>query len=372
MNILLAPDKFKGSLSALEVCRAIEESLIKRYPDVVITTAPMADGGEGSHEILNSVYKASTISIRVKGPLLNPVNSTYSISSDGKTAIIEMAKASGLQLVDPESRNPMNTSTYGTGELICDALDRGVETIILGIGGSATNDAGMGMAAALGFQLFDSDGKPITPIGKHLIDLHRIESDKIHPRLKEVDFITLCDVNNPLHGEDGAAFIYAPQKGASRSDIVILDAGLQHFQKIAEAHFKTAVDFPGAGAAGGLGAGAKIYLGATIRRGIDFIAEVTGLNQKIIMADLVITGEGKLDRQSLSGKVVLEVSRLAQNAGKPVTVICGRCELKMDDLKSLGIRQIITLTNDETSVDEAVLHGYELIKKRMDENFVVA
>lgn len=370
MKVLIAPDKFKGSLSAFEVCHAIKEGLLQKYPDINITAIPMADGGEGTFEVLNSVYNTSTISVKVMDPLLNPIMATYGISSDGQTAIIEMAKASGLQLIAPSQRNPLFTSSYGTGELIRDALDRGVYSIVIGIGGSATNDAGIGMATALGYNFFDVDQQLINPIGKHLRNIDVITTDKVHPRLTEVDFITLCDVINPLYGPDGAAFVYGPQKGATDEEIKLLDEGLRIFEQKAKKYFNMVANFPGAGAAGGLGAGTKAFLRASIKRGVDFIVDATGLNQEVRTADIVITGEGKLDHQTLCGKVVKEISRLAQAMQKPVVAVCGQCELTSAELREIGIIQVVSLTDAQTFQEQAMRDAYSLLKNRIRDEFV--
>ena len=370
LKVLIAPDKFKGSLSAAAVCSAVTEAILKRKKDTLITSVPLADGGEGTQELLTGFYKASSMTLSVNGPLFSPVTASYSISSDGTTAIIEMAMASGLQLLDQKDRNPLYTTTYGTGELISDALNRGVDKIILGIGGSATNDAGIGMAAALGFQFLDAAGEILKPIGKNLVRLHSIKSDFLHPRLNKVKFITLCDVDNPLHGPEGAAFIYGPQKGAAKHDIQLLDDGLRHFENIIQTSFNAKVNFPGAGAAGGLGAGSSFFLNATLLKGIDYIIKITRLEEKIMAADLIITGEGKLDNQSLAGKVVVEVSRLANSFGKPVVAICGKCELTSEALKKTGIRQIISLVDDNTPPEKAIQDAYNLICQRIDTQLV--
>ena len=369
VNVLIAPDKFKGSLSAREVCDAIEEGLKKM--NCHVTSIPLADGGEGTCELLTNLSQGSKIELTVQGPLFDSLKADYGISKDGTTAFIEMARASGLQLLVPEKRNPMRTTTYGTGELIRDALDRGVQKIILGIGGSATNDAGIGMAAALGFGFFHSSGSVLMPTGENLLHLHTIKPDNKHERLEKTSFITLCDVSNPLFGPQGAAFVYGPQKGADSKAVTLLDTGLRNFSEVVQKTFGIIADFPGAGAAGGLGAGTKIFLSASIKKGMDYIIETTDLKEKVKKADLVITGEGKLDQQTLSGKVIMEVSRIAAHFGKPVAVICGKSELASEDAKRLGISQVISLINDSTSSEQAMDNAFALIKKRISENLVI-
>ncbi len=368
VKILVAPDKFKGSLTAQEACDIISNVLLEKYPDASITTVPLADGGEGTSEVLNTFFECRPVSVTVQDPLCEPVEATYGFSADKNMAIIEMASASGLQLLPGDRRNPMYTTTFGTGQLIADALNRGVQKIILGIGGSATNDAGMGMAAALGYLLLDEKGKQLKPTGENLVRLSDISVNSLHPRLEETKFITLCDVDNPLHGPEGAAFVYAPQKGASKNEVVLLDDGLKNFERVIRKSLNKAANFKGAGAAGGLGAGTKIFLNADIRKGIDFIINTTALENKIAEADIVITGEGKLDAQSLSGKVVIEVSRMASHFKKPVIVLCGRCELSHETLLAEGISQCITLADDRTPAEDTMQRAGYFLRKRILED----
>jgi glycerate kinase len=369
VSILIAPDKFKGSLTAKEVCEIVRDALLKRNSALKITTLPLADGGEGTLELVTEIRGGKIISKEVKDPLFAPILANYGISEDGNTAFIEMAKASGLQLLFPEKRNPLKTSTYGTGELVRDALDRGVKKIILGIGGSATNDAGLGMAAALGFQLRDSSGHALKPTGENLIHLRSIETDNVHPRLKDIECTALCDVNNPLHGQAGAAYVYALQKGARQEDLTLLDQGLRNFETVVKRTFNVSPSFPGAGAAGGLGAGAKVFLNARLQTGIEYVIQATGLEQKIKNADIVITGEGRLDLQSLSGKVVMAISKIAQHYNKPAIAICGKSDLTTDTTKKSGITKVLALTDGTTTSEEAMLHARSLLEKLVSSNY---
>jgi glycerate kinase len=369
VNILLAPDKFKGSLTAREVCEITKNALLRKDPSLTITTLPLADGGEGTLELLTLASCGKIISARVSDPLFSPIMADYGISVDGTTAFIEMAKASGLQLLAAEKRNPLTTTTYGTGELIRDALDRGAKKIILGIGGSATNDAGLGMAAALGYKFLDSSGEMLKPIGKNLIHLHAINTDHIDPRLKSTTCITLCDVTNPLYGPEGAAYVYAPQKGAVGQDLELLDEGLRIFEAVVKRTFNQSVNFQGAGAAGGLGAGAKVFLNATLQKGMDYVIAATDLQEKIKHSDIVITGEGRLDLQSLSGKVVLSVSEIARLHHKPVVVICGKSDLSQEAVKKAGLTRVLTLTQDGTPSDEAMQHAARLLETMIVKNY---
>lgn len=361
MTILIAPDKFKGSLHAKEVCQAVTKGLLQIDSKAVIESVPLADGGEGTCQLLTEWYKGTEIHLTVHGPLFTPVSAYYGISEKGDTAFIEMAVASGLTLLKPEERNPLLTTTFGTGEMIADALKRQVKRIILGLGGSATNDAGIGMAAALGYRFCDAEGEELKPTGENLIHIHHIETKGVNPLLRQVQVVALCDVTNPLFGPEGAAQVYGGQKGGTAQDLVLLDAGLRNFRRVVHRYLKSSVDFPGAGAAGGLGAGAKVFLSASMEKGIAHIIQTTDLAQKILNADLIITGEGKVDDQTFSGKVVSEVLRLARKAGKPVVVICGKSDVSETDILQHGITKLITLVDDDTSSQSAMEHASRLI-----------
>lgn len=364
MKILIAPDKFKGSLTAKEVCDAITLGLLQTNPDLTITSIPMADGGEGTCELLTHYFKGDIISAEVTGPDFEKIKAEYGISKDGSTAFIEMAKASGLQLLKPENRNPLFTTTLGTGELIKDALDRGVKKILMGIGGSATNDAGMGMAHALGFEFYDSKRELLKPIGENLVQLKSIETAHAHPRLKEVEFMALCDVDNPLFGIHGAAYTYGPQKGANEKAVKHLDDGLRNFEAIAQKTFKTSANFPGAGAGGGLPGGAKVFFNIAVHRGMDYIIKATDLEEKIQHADLIITGEGKIDQQTLAGKVVMEIGRLGLKYNKQVVAVTGKCELRSLELQKIGITTTLSLMDYQVSEHEAITNAFRLIQEK--------
>jgi glycerate kinase len=368
VNILICPDKFKGSLKATEVCDAVAEGILANHPDAVIHAVPLADGGEGTCSLLTEWYKGNHIALEVHGPLFSPVTAHYGISADGNTAFIEMAEASGLTLLKAEERNPLLTTTVGTGELIADALRRGVKEIILGIGGSATNDAGIGMASALGYEFFDAGGEVLSPTGENLIHLHHVNTSKVDPSLKHVKVTALCDVTNPLYGPEGAAFVYGPQKGADRPALEMLDAGLRNFRRVVHKQLAGSVDFPGAGAAGGLGAGARIFLNAIVEKGINYIMRSTDLPARINDADVVITGEGKIDGQTFSGKVVSEVLRHAAKAGKPVIAVCGICDVSAEVIRSQGLDRVIALVDEkQTSRESAIENAASFIAQRIRE-----
>ena len=364
VTILLAPDKFKGSLTAEQVCLALETGLRSLLPSLKIISHPLADGGEGTCALLTNTSGGSFVSTQVLDPLFRKIESGYGISPDGKTAFIEMSKASGLYLLDPNERNPMKTTTWGTGQLIKHAMDHGASHIVLGLGGSATNDAGIGMAGALGYSFLSVGNEKLKPIGENLIHLASIDSHAIHPLLAKTSFTVLCDVEHHLFGPEGAAHVFGPQKGASVAEVENLDSGLRQFKRIVAPYFIHEVDFPGAGAAGGLGAGASVFLNATLLGGFEFMAEFTHLEDRIKQADLVVTGEGKMDEQTLSGKVVKGVAALAAQHGKPCIAFAGKCELTSEEIQRMNIQEVITISNDEIDDKEAMTHAFSLLKQR--------
>jgi glycerate 2-kinase len=369
VKILIAPDKFKGSLTALQVCEAVQQALLKLNPELTIQSIPLADGGEGTAELLTNHTKGKWVICEVHDPLFRKINAGYGISGDGSVAFIEMASASGLQLLKSEDRNPLKTSTFGTGELIADAINRGVKKIMLAIGGSATNDAGIGMAAALGFAFCDKHGDELQPIGESLEHIFSIDATNRLPKLQHIEFTVLCDVDNPLYGSNGAVFVFARQKGANEQDVIALDKGLQHFARIVRTQLNISTEFAGAGAAGGMGAGAKVFLNATQQRGIDYIIEALQVKPAIQNADLVITGEGKMDLQTLSGKVVAGVTSIATGLNKPVLAIVGRNELSEVQFKQAGINEVISLVDENTSDETAMKQTEHLIERRIVEQF---
>lgn len=358
MKILIAPDKFKGSLTASQACDAIEDALLKKYPDAHITKLPLADGGEGTVGILTKFFKGKTVKVKVHGPLFEDIEAEYG-TDNNNTAFVEMAKASGLQLVDKEKRDPLETTTLGTGELIKHATDHGCTKIVLGIGGSATNDAGIGMASALGFRFY-SGTELLSPIGKNLVRIDRIEVPKT-----KIDVTALCDVNNPLYGSNGAAYVYGPQKGATPSAVEALDRGLVNFEEVARKTFGKSADFPGAGAGGGIAGGASVFFNLTVRPGIAFLMETLGVYRQIEAADLIITGEGKIDRQTLAGKVVGSVARHASASGKKVIAVCGVCELRKNEMEKIGISEVVSLVDVFTDSEEAVRDARRLIIEKL-------
>lgn len=365
MTILLAPDKFKGSLSAQQVCDAIMEGINDVNREATIVCLPLADGGEGTCELLTTYSGGTMIAVKVRDPLFREIDSAYGISADGTTAFLEMAKASGLQLLKKTERDPSLTSTVGTGDLIRHALDKGVTKIIMGIGGSATNDGGIGMAEALGLTFYSSRNEKLKPIGGNLKHIDRIDATQLHRRLRDVDITIFCDVDNPLHGRNGAAYVFSPQKGADEKMVEDLDQGLAHYQTVVERTFSKQINFPGAGAGGGLPSMIKAITNVTVRPGMKFIRDFISLEDHIRSADLIITGEGKIDEQTLSGKVVRGVADLAAKHNKAVIAIAGRNDLDETRLKELNLLRLITLVDNGTSEEEAMTNAFQLVSRNV-------
>ncbi|MEK3854432.1 glycerate kinase [Cytobacillus sp. FSL H8-0458] len=324
MKIVIAPDSFKESLSALDAANAIERGFKSIFPDAQYKKMPMADGGEGTVQSVVDATGGSIIERSVTGPLGDPVQAFFGLMGDGKTAVIEMAAASGLHLVPPEKRNPLVTSTRGTGELIAAAMDTGVQHIIIGIGGSSTNDAGAGMIQALGGKLLDKTGREIGPGGGAIAELSAIDMSNLDSRLQDVHIEVACDVDNPLTGPRGASAVFGPQKGATPGMVQLLDRNLGHFADVVEhALGKPFRDIEGAGAAGGIGGSLLAFLNADLKRGIDIVLDAVNFEEEVKGADLVITGEGRIDSQTIYGKTPIGVAKAAKKYGIPVIGLAG-------------------------------------------------
>jgi len=335
MRVLVAPDKFRGTLTAAQAARAVAAGWRRARPDDDVSEVPMADGGEGTLDAMVDGLGGDRRRVRVSGPLGDPVESGFGVvpGPSGLTAIVEMARASGLELIAEARRDPKRTTTRGTGELIHAALGEKPAEVIVCIGGSATNDAGAGMAQVLGVRLLDAEDREIGPGGAGLLDLARIDASRLNPAVRRTRFVVASDVDNPLTGPQGASAVFGPQKGATPDDVGLLDRALAHFAAVV--HRDLGIDVrhvPGAGAAGGLGAGLVAFLGAHLRPGVEVVMEAVGLPERLSRADLVITGEGKLDEQSLHGKAPAGVIRAAREAGVPVVVLCGRAEVRPPDV----------------------------------------
>ena len=365
MKIVIAPDSFKDSLSAEKVADAIAAGLADVMPRAQLVKCPMADGGEGTVEAIVAAGNGQLRRNHVQGPLGAPVEAHWGWLPDSHTAIIEMAEASGLQLLKPEQRNACITSTFGTGELIKAALDAGARRVILAIGGSATNDAGAGALQALGLGLFDAQGNHLPRGGLALAHVARIEVSGLDPRLAEVRFEIAADVNNPLCGEHGASAIFGPQKGASAEQVRLLDQALGHFaDHCANVLPKDVRHEPGSGAAGGLGFAAKAFFGAQFRAGVEVVAELVGLAEAVKGADLVITGEGRFDAQTLRGKTPFGVASIARAEGVPVVVLAGTLGEGYQALYEHGINAAFAIASGPMTLQDACARAAPLLTDR--------
>ncbi len=341
-KIVLIPDSFKGTLSSVEVCRVLRGCVELRLPGCEVRAIPVADGGEGSVDAFLAALGGEKVHARVAGPFFEPVESFYGLTDGGKTAIVEMAACAGLPLAG-ERRDPALTTTYGVGELIALAVEGGARKIILGLGGSATNDAGCGAAAALGVRFFDRTGTPFVPTGGTLGEVERIDVSAARERLRGVEITAMCDIDNPMYGENGAAYVFAPQKGAGPEQVRALDAGLRRLAGVMRREL--GMDFaelPGAGAAGAMGAGVTAFLGASLQSGIESVLNAVDFDRAAADADLIFTGEGRLDSQSLRGKVVIGVARRAKRLGKRVIAIVGGAEGELEAAYAEGVTAVFT------------------------------
>ena len=364
-KFVLAPDSFKESMTAKEVCVAMEKGIKKVFSDAEIIHVPMADGGEGTVESLVDATNGHKEYIEVQGPLPEQkVKAYYGILGDEKTAVIEMAQASGLMLVEPRDRNPLTTTTYGTGELIKAALDRGVSTVIIGIGGSATVDGGIGMAQALGVKFADKYGNNIEPTGRSLTKIDKISMENMDKRIKKVNFIIASDVENTLTGKNGAAAVFGPQKGATPDEVKLLDKGLSHYAEILRRDLdKDVEDIAGSGAAGGLGAGLIAFLDAKLQSGVEVVANTVDLAEKISNADYVFTGEGGMDFQTKYGKTPFGVAQVAKKYQKPVFAEAGYLGERIEELYDIGISAIFGIVDKSESIEESLEKGPQNVER---------
>ncbi|KIP97828.1 MULTISPECIES: glycerate kinase [Pseudomonas] len=364
MKIVIAPDSFKESLSAPDVAQAIARGWLAVYPDAEIALCPMADGGEGTVDAVLAATGGERRELRVQGPLATPVQAHWGWLGDG-TAVIEMAAASGLHWVPSAQRDARVTSSYGTGELIRAALDAGATRIILGLGGSATNDGGSGLLRALGARFLDAGGNELRPGGAALATLQRVDLSALDPRLQDVQVDVAADVDNPLCGPHGASAVFGPQKGASPEQVKELDAALARLAEVVgEALGEDFSAFPGVGAAGGLGFAAKAFFGARFRPGIELVAELSGLAEAVKGADLVITGEGRLDAQSLHGKTPVGVARVAQAQGVPVIALAGSLGEGYQQVREAGIEAAFSLAPGPITLEHACANAAQELQAR--------
>lgn len=360
MRFLFASDSFKGTLSSQKTAELLTRAAKEIFPDCACAAVTVADGGEGTTDAVLSAVKGEPIRLTVKGPLWEPTQSTYAILEDGR-AVMEMAAASGLPLVAEKDKNPLETTTYGTGEMIRDALDRGCRDISIAIGGSATNDGGMGCVRALGVRFLDADGKELEGRGKDLAKISHIDLSGMDPRVKESRFTVMCDVTNPLCGPEGATYTYGKQKGGTPERLEELEAGMCHYRDLLKGIFGTDMDqVPGAGAAGGLGAALMAFFGGQLRSGIETVLDLIGFDERLEGVDLVVTGEGAADWQSVFGKVMQGVGSHCKAFGIPAVAIVGSMGPGAEDIFDHGIVSIMTTVNGVMSLNEALSRADEL------------
>lgn len=363
MNFLIAPATFKDCLSADVVAELIKSALLQVLPALVIKTIPMADGGEGT---VNSMIKAHDGSIQtawVHDPLMRIIEARYGLINENHTAVIEMAAASGIELLQLKERNPMVTSTFGTGELIKAALDKGCRKIILGIGGSATNDGGVGALMALGVKFYNGQGDLLTRVGGNLSQIERFDASEIDSRIAKTELLVACDVNNPMTGTQGAAVIYSPQKGADQEMVSILDKHLQYFAALIRKQFGIDIEkVPGSGAAGGLGGGLLAFTGARLLPGFEIVRQTTNLDEHIKWADIIITGEGSIDSMTRFGKTPVGIALLAKQYKKPVIAIAGSLGENYAELYDYGFHAIYSIADGPINQEESIRRAPELIR----------
>ena len=363
MKIVLAPDKYKGSLTGLEFCNIIEP-ILKSVLNAEVIKTPLADGGDGTIEVVNYYLKGNIIKVAVNNPVFKPVLASYLYSESSKIAFIEMAEASGMKLLKTEDQNCMYTTTFGTGQLVLNAIKKGAKHIILGIGGSATNDCGIGMACALGYRFFNKNHKEIKPIGSELANITKIDDTLVDKRLKNTQFQIACDVTNPLYGSNGAAHIYAKQKGATDADISYLDNGLKSFSKVLDKYFNLQTQqIQGAGAAGGMGAGTVAFLNGELLPGINLIKQIAKFDVKIKNADWIIICEGKLDLQTMTGKTIQGVLSSANAQKIKAAAFCGTIDLEENSIETLGINYADAVMNYANNLEDAMQNSFDYLKQ---------
>ncbi len=363
VNIVCAPDSFKGSLEATQVASAMEEGALTAIQNVKVNKLPLSDGGEGLAASLVTSTGGKWGNAVVSDPLGRKVSAGYGILGDGQTGVLEMAAASGLPLLRAEELNPLQTSTYGTGELIIELLNLGCTKVIIGIGGSATNDGGLGMLKALGGEIFDHRGNALAGKGEDTLKLAKIDLTRLDPRIKGVEFISACDVDNPLLGPQGAARVYAPQKGADAKKVELLEKGMENLAQVIYQNLNVEIaESPGAGAAGGLGAGIQAFLGGRLVSGIELVLDTINIDFYLPDADLVITGEGTLDAQTIFGKVPFGVAKRAKQYQVPVVALAGHCDKGASRLHEFGLTAYFSISPGACSQAYLMNNAYELVK----------
>ena len=365
MKILIATDKFKDSLTAKQVCEGLQRGILRTFPSANIELLSLADGGEGTLETLQLVWGGEFIECEVNDPLSRKIKANYLWIKEKQTAIIEMARASGIELLKQNERNCLITSTYGTGELINNALEKGAKEIILTVGGSATNDAGIGMATALGYEFVNKKSKILAPIGENLAEISLINIEKIHPKLSQTKFIVATDVSNPFYGREGAAYEFSPQKGADNQAVKVLDLGLQNLNQLIKKDFNIDLQtVSGSGAGGGIGGGAVAFLKAEIKSAAQWILEINQIKSKLKNVDLLITGEGKIDNQTWKGKLISQLVLQAEMTETPVILVCGTLHDVESIIAKHGIIYASSILNEPMNLEKALKNALELVENQ--------
>jgi glycerate kinase len=368
MRIIAAPNAFKGSLSAMEAANAMKMGILAVIPDCDVVCVPVADGGDGLTEVMAQALSGILVETSVMGPRMEPVSSVFCLVERQKLAVIEMARASGLALLPKNKQDPTETSSYGTGQLILAALDKGVRRIVVGLGGSATCDGGIGMASALGYKFLDKDGIALVPTGSSLRLIHAIDSSKVDNRIQAVVVQGVCDVTNPLTGPNGASYTYSSQKGATVEQIKALDKGLENLARVILREMGIDIRrMVGAGAAGGLGGGLHAFLGAELKKGIDLVIDMVNLKERIRGADLVLTAEGRIDFQTKYDKAPAGVARAAKEAGIPCIAVCGAVGERIDELYDRGINAVFSLCKGPQTLESAMQDAFNLLKNAVEQ-----
>ena len=363
---VLIPDSFKGTLSSTDICGIMKSSIEAHFPGCEVMSVPVADGGEGSVDAFLTALGGEKVWLEVNNPYFEPMQSFYGLIDNGKTAVVEMASCAGLPLVDGR-RNPCKTTTYGVGELILDAAKRGVSKIVVGLGGSSTTDGGCGAAAAAGIKFLDAAGNEFVPTGGTLCNIARIELSERNKLLDRVEIVTMCDIDNPMYGENGAAYVFGPQKGADPDMVKQLDAGLVHLGEVIKKDLgRDLTEVPGGGAAGAMGVGMMAFFNSTLQMGIETVLDTVSFDEMISDADVIFTGEGKIDTQSLRGKVVIGVARRAKKQSKDVIAVVGGADLGIDAAYDEGVKAIFTINRLPQDLSVSKLQSRENLAFAMD------
>lgn len=366
MRIVVAPNAFKECMNAIEAAEAMKKGVLAADPDCEVISVPVADGGDGLTEIMMQAFSGTLIEKVIKGPRMQECDSIFCLAED--LAVIEMARASGLALLSKDEQNPTKTTTYGTGELIIAALDAGAKRIIIGLGGSATCDGGIGMATALGYKFLSKEGDELEPIGASLLHIESIDKSGVDPRVTDTLFEAVCDVTNPLTGENGASYVYSAQKGATAEQVEMLDQGLVHLASIVQREMGADIStLSGAGAAGGLGGGLYVFCGAELKKGIDLVLDIVKFEEHLCGADLVFTAEGQIDFQTKFDKAPAGVARLAKKAKVPCIAICGSVGERVEELRDLGIDAVFSICKGPQSLESAMADGFNLLSHTVEQ-----